>query len=201
MLVLIIVLLSLSILMATYYARSNDGTFHLEHWQTIGVLLVIYDLFVVNLAYFIALWLRFDLSYSRIPRNYFSAWLHFAPFYTVFCMILFFALRLYQSIWRFASYVELIRVIISSAVSAVFHAVIITFVFHRMPISYYIVGALFQFLGILSVRFSYRFILLMKKQKSSSSKARRVMIIGAGQAGQMIIRDMKKAPEDRKSVV
>ena len=198
MLALIIVLLVLSLFMVAYYVSTNkkEGIiFRLEHWQTIGILLVVYDLIAVNLSYFIALWLRFDLRYSSIPITYRNAWLHFAPYYTIFCMIVFLALRLYQSIWRFISFNELIRVLASSCITGIFHSLIITLCFHQMPISYYIIGTLIQFLGILSVRFSYRLVLLLKKHNSEGKDRSRVMIIGAGEAGQMLIRDMKKAPE------
>ncbi|MEE3475664.1 MAG: hypothetical protein VZQ79_10005, partial [Ruminococcus sp.] len=63
----------------------------------IRVYLVLYDAFVVNFAYFGALWLRFDLMYSTIPSRYLSARMHFTPFYTVIAVIVFWRLRLYNS--------------------------------------------------------------------------------------------------------
>jgi len=110
----------------------------LERWHIQAVYLLIYDALAVTGAYFAALWLRFDCSFSEIPPDYFSAWLRFAPIYALFCLAVFWALRLYKSLWRFASYTELTRVVISSAVTASFHTVFITLFLKRMPISYYI---------------------------------------------------------------
>ena len=65
-----------------------------EHWQIISLYLIIYDIIAVNAAYIVALLLRFDFLYSRIPDRYLSAYIHFAPIYTVFCIFVFAGLRL-----------------------------------------------------------------------------------------------------------
>ena len=165
--------------------------------------LVLYDAFVVNFAYFGALWLRFDLMYSTIPSRYLSAWMHFTLFYTVIAVIVFWRLRLYNSIWRFASYNELSRVIGATIITTVIHTLGITVFCIRMPISYYLMGAIFQFIAVLGVRFAYRFILLLGKRvhPGVSSEATPVMLIGAGSAGQMILRDITRSKELNERVV
>ena len=107
----------------------------IEHWQIIAFYLVIYDIAAVNLSYFGALWLRFDLRFSSIPETYLSAFLKFAPFYTVFCILVFAALRLYNSLWRFASISELNRVLVATAGTTLFQMVGITVFVQRMPVS------------------------------------------------------------------
>ena len=175
----------------------------MEHWKVIRAYLVLYDAFVVNFAYFGALWLRFDLMYSTIPSRYLSAWMHFTPFYTVIAVIVFWRLRLYNSIWRFASYNELSRVIGATMITTVIHTLGITVFCIRMPISYYLMGAIFQFIAVLGVRFAYRFILLLGKRRHPgvSSEATPVMLIGAGSAGQMILRDITRSKELNERVV
>ena len=164
-----------------------------KHWHIIAIYLVIYDLLAVNGAYFLSLWMRFDCQYSLISKDYLMSWLKFVPIYAIFCLLTFFVLRLYQSLWRFASYTELTRVVLSTIITSVFHGIFITLLFTQMPISYYIVGAGIQFVLVLSIRFAYRFILLERSKRSiskHSEKTNRVMLIGAGAAGQMILRDM-----------
>ena len=124
-----------------------------EHWQVVTVYLMIYDAIAINLSYFLALWLRFDCRYTAIPQDYFYSFLKFAPIYTVFSLVIFWLLRMYKSIWRFASYTELLRVTASTAITAVFHGIFITVIFGRMPISYYLIGAVIQFILVLAVRF------------------------------------------------
>ena len=157
--------------------------------------LMLYDVVAVNLAYFLALWIRFDCKFSSIDERYLQNYIHFAAIYTVFCLGVFWALHLYKSIWRYASFTELMRVLTSSFLTAVFHAVAITLLFGRMPASYYLFGALIQFLLIIGVRFSYRFILLERSRRSISRSADPTMLIGAGSAGQMILRDIIRAKE------
>lgn len=179
------------------------GKIRLEHWQIIAFYLMVYDAFVVNLSYAVVLWLRFDCHYKSIPTEYISAWIKFVPIYTVFCLAVFAYLRLYRSLWRFASYSELSRVTIASAVTAVFHIVAITIWFRRMPITYYVFGAMLQFICVLGIRFLYRFILLERGRRSENERdirAKHVMLIGAGSAGQMLLRDVRRAKELNEKV-
>ena len=155
----------------------------IEHWQIIAFYLVIYDIAAVNLSYFGALWLRFDLRFSSIPETYLSAFLKFAPFYTVFCILVFAALRLYNSLWRFASISELNRVLVATAGTTLFQMVGITVFVQRMPVSYYLFGIVIQFWMTLGIRFAYRFVLLTRKRAAGETPEIRVMLIGAGTAG------------------
>ena len=166
---------------------------HLEHWQLIALLLGVYDMISVNAAFFLALWVRFDCAYTHIPEHFLLSYAKFAPIYTIFCLLVFWALRLYNSMWRFAGFSEILRVLSASAITGIFHVIAITAVFERMPIAYYIFGISLQFVACVAVRFSYRFYLLEKsrKQKSDSRGAvHRVMLIGAGMAGQMILQEV-----------
>lgn len=176
----------------------------LEHWQIIAIYLAFYDFMVTMGSYFMALWLRFDGTFSAIPDEYFMPWLKFAPIYGVFCLVIFHALKLYRSMWQFASFSELSRTLVASGITAVFHTVFITVLFQRMPISYYVIGAGIQFLLVLGIRFSYRFILLLGKHTAAPTRQDppgRVMLIGAGSAGQMILRDLHRLGNTGDQVV
>ena len=175
----------------------------LEHWQKIAIFLVIYDIIVVNLAYALALWFRFDCRTSAIPSEYWDAFLHFTPIYTVLCLPVFWRLNLYNSIWRYASFQELGRVTCASVITSVIQIVGITCFFTRMPISYYLIGMGFQFLFMLGIRFSYRFSLLIQSHMNRSASPEhsvRAMIIGAGNAGQLILRDARRVHAPRLDI-
>ncbi len=177
--------------------------FKMMHWQMINIGLMVYDILAVSAAYFLALWFRFDCSISLIEPRFITAYFQFAPIYAVVCVAVFAFLKLYRSIWRFASYHELMRMVGSSVITAVFHIVAITVFFSRMPISYYIIGAVFQFIAVLAVRFSYRMVLLLRSTRDHERKrdGDRVMLIGAGVAGQMILRDARKSKELEDHVI
>ena len=167
------------------------------------VLLVVYDLITVNLSYFLALWLRFDCAFSLIPEIYLSAWIKFVPIYSLICILVFVLLRLYRSLWQFASYFELLHVFYASLLTTAAHVIGITLLFQRMPISYYCIGPVIQLLLVLGPRFFYRFMLLLRDGRPGRSREglRRVLLIGAGSAGQLILRDIRRSGEVNEQVM
>lgn len=173
----------------------------MAHWQVINLGLMLYDVLAVNAAFFLAMWLRFDCSISMMLgdyRHYLEAFLKFAPIYTVVCILVFWRVRLYKSIWRFASYTELLRVAMATALTGIIQIVGITVLFERMPISYYVFGIVLQFFAVLGIRFSYRLILKLRSlqaRREHEATATNVMIIGAGKAGQIILRELHTSRE------
>ena len=177
--------------------------FTLLHWQKIVLCLVVYDIFAMAGSYFFALWIRFDCRFSEIPSIYLETWASFTPLYIIIGIAVFWFLRLYNSIWRFASYTELKKVILSTFITGAVHIVGITALWHRMPISYYLIGTVVQFMLVLFVRFIYRFINLERRNNRKmyhNEKAERVMLVGAGSAGQMVLRDLHNAKESNSRV-
>ncbi len=168
--------------------------------------LVLYDAIMVNVSYFSALLLRFDFRFSVIPEAYLRSFLRFAPFYTLICIIMFGAFKLYSMVWRYASYYELLHTVGACIVTSAIHSLLITpFVYYgfgllRMPFSYYIFGTVFQLFFIVGARFAYRIFLIIRNNASESSGGPRIMIVGAGSAGQMILRDIRSSDRVRGKV-
>lgn len=167
---------------------------YLQHWEWIAIYMMIYDIIAFNFSYYLGLWVRFDLQFSKIPFEYFTAFLKFAPIYTVFALLTFYVLRLYKSIWRFASFDELTRIITASIITTIFQMVGITIFMKRMPITYYVIGALVQGCLVLIIRFGYRYVTLERSKKAkNASAAKNAMIIGGGEAGRIIIKELKSS--------
>lgn len=172
----------------------------MEHWEVVTLLLMAYDFLVVALSYFVALWIRFDCRFSEIEKKYLEAYYQTILIYAAFTIVVYWFFRLYKSIWRFASYSELLRVILATAVTGSVYVIYMTKFVRRMPVSYFIFGIIIQFFLTLGIRFSYRFVLLLRGRRDENKPEKRVMIIGAGEAGQMIQRDIKNAKEINKKV-
>ena len=163
-----------------------------KHWEIIALYLIIYDIITITLSYFLGLWIRFDLHFSAIPYEYLYSYLKFIPVYVVIALIIYYFFGLYNSLWRFASFSELNRVLIAWAISTAIQIFGITLFIRRMPISYYIIGAFFQLFFTTVVRFAYRYITLLRSTRENQETAKHnVMIIGAGSSGQLIIRELK----------
>lgn len=172
----------------------------MEHWEVVTLLLMLYDFVAIIVSYMAALMIRFDLRFNSIDTKYLHAFYKSILLYAAFCVVLFWFLRLYKSIWRFASFTELLRVILATSISGVVYIVVMTAFVLRMPVSYYIVGVAGQFCLTLGIRFSYRFILLLRGRMNQNESEKKVMLIGAGAAGQMIFRDIKAAKETNEKV-
>lgn len=171
-----------------------------EHWQVVRLLLMVYDFAAVIVSFGIALWLRFDCKVTSIEPQYLTTYTKTIIIYALFCLVVFWFLRLYKSIWRFASYSELMRVILATVVTGVIYTgSLLVFNLH-MPVSYYVIGITVQFIATLGIRFFYRFVLLLRGRTNNEVQKKNVMIIGAGSAGQMLFRDIKHAKETNETV-
>lgn len=170
----------------------------IEHWQVISLYLVVYDIFAVNLSYLMALWFRFDCRFSLIPEVYLKAWIQFAPFYTVLCVSVFTALKLYRSLWRFAGYSELIACNSCNNSYWISSYVGITLFFEAMPISYILFGMIIQFCLIIGpVSLSFRFIGTQPQGKSRKEEPRQEYSVNWGwRAGRLILRDVQRTEFD-----
>jgi len=178
------------------------GKWQIEHWQIIAVLLMAYDFVAVCGSYFLALWVRFDGSYSEIQPRYIEPFNNFILPVAAVSVVIFICFRMYNSMWRFASFTEFVRTVAGSIVSSVLHTIVITAFIVRMPLSYYFIGAVVQVALLLGVRFGFRFIQIMKRRsENAGDDARRIMLIGAGNAAQAILREMSRAQEITDKVV
>ena len=170
--------------------------YNIQHWQIIAVLLIVYDLFAVSFAYFFTLWIRFDMRYSSIPAECLEKFYRFLPVYLIICFVIFWFFRLYKSLWRYASLPEVTRIIAASGIASVLHVAIQWLMFGRMPLSYYFGGAIMQFVLIMGIRFSYRFVLLLRSRRDKAVEITgRVMLIGAGSAGEFILHDISRSAD------
>ena len=174
-----------------------------EKWLKTAAILVIWDFLAVHGAYFLALWLRFDCRFTQIPEEYLSEYRRFITYYAVYCIILFWLGRLYHSVWRYASINELLHCISTSFIASLIYSIVLILVAKRMPISYHILGMLLQTGAVILVRFSNRFSNTISnyRNETDDEEQGRIMIIGAGAAGQMLQKDLKNSSQTQDKVV
>ena len=163
-----------------------------------------YDIMAICVSYFVALWIRFDGNFSEIPEKYLDPYVDFLPIYVVISLIVFYALRMYHSVWEYVSVRELMRAAVGSISVSAIHIILITLLFRRMPLSYYLWGTCFQLLLLLAARFSYRIFSAFPQLFGTDTGAHsyhRVMIIGAGDAGRMLLENIQKTRANKDRVI
>lgn len=137
---------------------NGKGKKRFEHWQLVGIGLAVYDALAVNLAYFLALWLRYDCQFSAIPEDGLR-WLgRFAPLYTPVCLAIFWLCRMYRDRWRHAGDRELLQAVLAVCLACAAQIVGVWALFGRMPVAFYAVGALLQLLAVLLPRLLYHLV-------------------------------------------
>ncbi len=101
-------------------------------------------------------------------------------------------MRMYRAMWRFAGFRELLRFALASLIASGVHIPLILLVFGRMPVSYFIVGAVAQLILVVGIRFSYRFYVEVCRRQGPDIEMpeSRVMIIGAGEAGRSVVKEL-----------
>ena len=162
-------------------------------WIHKAIFLLLADVLTILFSYFAALLLRFDFAMSTIPREYLVGYVWSMPFWVTAAVVVFYGCRLYHSIWRLASVSELRRILIAYTLLIPIYVAGGFFMRLRMPTSYYIMGYIISFCMTTGIRFSYRLLRFYVNRQDNSRPAAgrdRVMIIGAGRAGQTLIKEM-----------
>ena len=153
-------------------------------------MLAFVDALAILASYLIALLLRFDFVFGNIDAQYLDGYVWSMPFWVIATIVVFYIFRLYHSIWRFASVTELWQCISAYMVLLPVYAIGMLVMQLSMPRSYYFMGYLISMCGTIGIRFSYRLLRMLANRGKENSAEDRVMIIGAGSAGQTLIKEM-----------
>lgn len=163
-------------------------------WVRRALLLLIFDVAIIIVSSFLALLVRFDFRYSSIDGIYLKSMYGYLPFHLISTISIFYFCKMYHSVWKFVGVNELGYIVIANIISFFFQVAGIELLGYQIPRSYYFIQIGIQMILVIGVRFSYRFLRYLKKageQKFSGKKnLKNVMIIGAGEAGRTIIKEM-----------
>lgn len=173
---------------------------HSKGYRVRLFILIIADLVAINLCSLMALLVRFDFRYSAIDRLYLNNAIMYSPINTLTVVFIVWMCKLYSSVWSYASVNELKNIIQAVAINAVAQLVGMQFIFDRhMPRSYYILYAIFLLLALMVLRFAYRLMRAIKNDRVSKSYAN-VMVVGAGQAGMLLAKEIQQSAYIKKTL-
>lgn len=151
------------------------------------------DFFVLILSFFAAIYIRFDFRFSNIPNDYLQGYKTMIIPLSLSYIFIYRYFKLYRSIWRFVSVVELQRIIMAMIVCWIPNTLFILFWYQSMPSSYWVMGWFLAFCGVVIVRFGYRFLRISKKKienRFNNETENKYMIVGAGSVGRAVINEV-----------
>ncbi len=165
-------------------------------------LLLVVDIAVINLSAFLALWARLDFSFTQFVRNELSSnLLYVLPMFTLLTVLVFIPMKLYNSLWEFASVDELLHIVVAAVFVALIEFASISLHFVRLPLSFPLLNAMFLTALTLLSRFSYRLARSISQKQHKTRTQRRTMLIGAGSGGMQILREFQTSENSQNQVV
>ncbi|MEQ2697379.1 nucleoside-diphosphate sugar epimerase/dehydratase [Hungatella hathewayi] len=159
-----------------------------------SLLFLIYDICMIQICSFLALWIRFDLSAKSIPSQYISAVTSYSVILTVTTVLVFTIFRLYSIMWSNAGIVELESIVAACGVTFILQIIGMKFLNIEVPRSYHILWLLFMTSVVGISRMSYRALRMAGRHLGRKREdAVRIMIVGGGQAGTLLIKELNNS--------
>ena len=147
------------------------------------------DVFALCLASFLGLFVRFDLNISKIPPEYARAALEFLPYYILASLVIFFLARMYSTMWSVAGVREALHVVAACGLASLVQIAGMVLLQLSVPRSFFLVSFTALCAEELGIRLSYRVVISLFGNHSRKA-AKRIMIVGAGTSGSVILKEM-----------
>lgn len=162
-------------------------------WHMRVILLLAGDIIAIMLSSFLALWLRFELVFADIDRIFLESIYQYAVINIICTIAIFYAFHLYTSLWKYASVNELVNITLAVVISGIVNAVGMRAFQNPVPRSYDILYTMFLLAMMIGIRFFYRFVRFMKTEYfiRNRKEISNVMVIGAGDAGAAIVKELR----------
>jgi FlaA1/EpsC-like NDP-sugar epimerase len=167
------------------------------------VLLWIVDITAILFSGGFALYARFDFQFGAIRPEFWRGVLLSYPFNILITMVVFGLFHLYQTVWRYASEKNLMDNAFAVFLCALSQPLVFWILKIRMPISYPFMYGFFLLILTAGFRFSYRIFIGISKRLMDRTNAKsriNCMIIGAGSAGNLIIKEIESSQYIHKKV-
>lgn len=182
--------------------KINDSSERIKYLLRM-ILLLAADILLINLASFLAVFSRLDFSIADFSNEkMLEVLLKYAPWFTLLSLAVFVPMKLYTSLWEYASVDELIHIILAALlVCAVEMLGQLVGIIQGLPMSFPLLNALFLICFICVVRFSYRFLRGIRHKSMKRGRQKRTMLIGAGNAGMLVLREFQNSENSQNRVV
>lgn len=151
------------------------------------------DTFLLNACVYLSLIMRFDVGIVSIEPQYINNYVDNMLFYTIISLLIFWVFRLYHSLWQYASIAEVYRIAEACITVEVVHFLSNKIMGNMLPRSCYFNAAIYLIIAICASRFMYRMIRTVLNKYRNIKTSNNVMIIGAGEATNVIMREIQNS--------
>ena len=164
--------------------------------------LILMDMIIINVAAILALLVRMDFNLSAAyADNFLDQWALYSLSFTCISIVAFVPMKLYNSLWEFASIDEFLRIVISVAMVALCQMVLVLTDLIHLPLSFPVLNGFILCALVTAFRFSYRFFRDRRKKHIVTTKQKRTMLIGAGSAGMLVLREFQTSENSQNNIV
>ncbi len=157
------------------------------------IALIITDIILINGSVFLSLIMRFDIDIESIPQEYIDKYLDNVIPFTIIALILFWCFRMYHSLWQYASIAELYKIVEACVVTEIVHFGFTVAMGWMLPRSCYFLSLVFLILAMSASRFMYRMIRTFLQDYRQTTEPVNIMIIGAGEATNVLLREIQNS--------
>ena len=171
--------------------------------KRLAIELVLFDIIAIQLAAFLAILTRFEFRIHTIEPLFIDTLVHYAVLNTFCSICIFAAYRMYSTLWSFASIMDFFNVVKAVLISSVFQFIGIHMLAWPIPRSFIVlyigwlgIAAVFPRMMIRILRGGRRITL-----QTIGKQAIPVMLIGAGEAGSIILQEFKNSKFVEKEIV
>ncbi|AEE95537.1 polysaccharide biosynthesis protein [Mahella australiensis] len=155
---------------------------------------LVLDVLFINLGIIAAFWARF--GWLQVSDVYINTYMRVMPVYTIIMLAVFYVFGLYDSLWRYASVDDMVSITLATGLGTAINMAGLYLITIRFPRSIYLLSWLFTLLLVGSSRLIFRGVAFYRPILSREPKQQnKVLIVGAGEAGAMVIKELKKHRE------
>ncbi len=173
-----------------------------KQYKIRALALVLTDICMYLFCAFFALYMRYEFRYDDIAKKFLHSLVKFAPVNIIIILVIFLFFKLYSSIWKYASITEMLNIILACVMYFLIEIIEIIFFGYEVPRSHPFMCAGMLLIATIGVRFGYRFLRSVKhKSFMGNDRKVRTMIIGAGQAGAMLLKEIHTSSYTHYNVI
>lgn len=157
------------------------------------IFLVITDIILINGSVFLSLIMRFEINIASVPEEYIQKYIVNVIPFTIVTLMIFWCFRMYHSLWQYASIAELYKIVEACVVAELAHLCVTSFMGWMLPRSCYFTSGVFLIVAMSASRFMYRLLRQLINEYRHTSEQLKIMIIGAGEATSVLMREISNS--------